>query len=166
MKTVHIYRDKAGFTLIEILIATFILTVGILGVTGMFITAIKANQLGRSVTAANRLAQNLMEQVKTQTFGNAVADMCTNTGIMNCSTTISGTTQTCGAPAPGNTLTRSRTGDFQQATTGLNKITYHVKLQDVQDSPDCGLCTTTVKVAWGDTYGNHTTTVVTYIQKP
>lgn len=166
MTTSHIYRNEAGFTLIEILIATFILTVGILGVTGMFITSIKANQLGRSVTAANRLAQNLMEQVKTQTFSNAVADMCTNTGIVNCSSTNSATTQTCGAPAPGNTLTRSRTGTFQQAVTGLNTITYNVLLQDVQDSPDCGLCTTTVTVTWNDTYGPHTTTVVTYIQKP
>lgn len=144
------YKNAAGFTLVEVLVALFILSVGILGVSNMFIIAIKANALGRNLTVANRLAQNLMEQVKTQTFGEVLNDLCSNTGISNCS--VSGTAATA-------------TFKEAEATGGLNALTYTVTLTQVVNSPITGLNTVTVTVAWRDAYGNHTTKVITYMEK-
>lgn len=144
------YKDAAGFTLVEVLVALFILSVGILGVSNMFITAIKANALGRNLTVANRLAQNLMEQVKTQTFGEVLNDLDNNTGISN--KIVSGTAATA-------------TFKEAEATGGLNAVTYTVTLTQVADSPITGLNTVTVTVTWRDAYGNHTTKVITYMEK-
>lgn len=152
-------NKNSGFTLIEVLIAMFILTVGILAVVSMFTTSMKASQLGRNVTVGSRLAQNLMEQVKTQTFSNVVAGMCTGTGITVCSTTAVTTTF-----AADDTITR--TGKFQEASGGINLASYNVTLQQVENRPIAGLNTVTVTVTWSDAYGAHTTKLITYIEKP
>lgn len=160
MKTSYIYRDDSGFTLVEILIATFILTVGILGVTGMFITAIKANQLGRSNTVGTRLAQNLMEQAKTQT-STVFGTFTSGTGISSAINTV-----TVGT-AP-NIISRTRGGIFRQSLSGnLNMINYSAILQQnvnfKNNSAFTGLDTWTVRVKWIDTYGRHETKLITYI---
>lgn len=165
--------QDAGFTLVEVMIAMFILTAGILAVVGMFTASMKANQFGRDMTVANRLAQNLMEQVKTQAFSNVLVDMCTNTDISNCTafvptspTSIAG----CSGTAP---LTRGMSGSFKQAaggvspvlTRGISSVTYSVRLQEVQDNPICGLSHITVTVTWSDAFGSHTTEFITYMEK-
>lgn len=157
--------DDAGFTLVEVMIAMFILTAGILAVVGMFTASIKANQFGRDITVANRLAQNLMEQVKTQAFSNVLADMCTNTDISNCTnyvptspTSIAG----CSGTAP---LTRGMSGSFTQPSGGISSVTYSVRLQEVQDNPICGLSHIRVTVTWSDAFGSHTTEFITYMEK-
>lgn len=153
------FNKKSGFTLIEILIAMFILSVGIMGVTGMFTTSMKAGVLGRNATVGNRLAQNLMEQVKTQTFSSALADMCTSTGILNCITTPDTTTYVAGDTDTG-------AGTFTEASGGINVASYSVTLQQVENTPITGLNTVTVTVAWSDAFGAHTTRLITYIEKP
>lgn len=154
----YIKRDT-GFTLVEVLIALFILSVGIMAVTGMFITTIKANQFARTTTAGNRVAQNLVEQVKTTTFDNVLIKMCTGTGITNCSATAVTTTFTAND-------TRTRTGTFQQVSSGnLNVTSYTVSLQEISDRPIAGLTTVTVTVTWSDAYGPHETKLITYMEK-
>lgn len=146
--------DNKGFTLVEIMIAMFILTVGIMGVTGMFITTIKANKFARNTTVANRLAQNLMEQIKTQVVSSAINTMCSTPGWVSCSTN----------PGPPPTVT----GTFRQTTptvgtTALNTIIYNVTLVHTVNSPIAGLDTISIRIGWNDSYGSHTTKVVTYI---
>lgn len=167
-------NKNSGFTLIEVLIAMFILSVGILAVVSMFTTSMKASQLGRNVTVANRLAQNLMEQVKTQTFDQVIIDLCidsdsdgnSDTGISNCQpfTPTSPVSVACGVGVI--SLSRGRTGDFIQSSGGINTVKYNVRLEEVQDFPICGLSNITVTVTWSDAYGAHTTKLITYIEKP
>ena len=65
---------QSGFTLIEIMIAIFILTVGLLGVAGMAATVINGNAFGKEITTAATLAQDKMEELKNTDYGSIVSD--------------------------------------------------------------------------------------------
>lgn len=150
MTSTNINKD-AGFTLVEIMVALFILSVGIMGVTGMFITTIKANAFARNTTVANRLAQNLIEMVKTGSVSTGINTMCsTGTGITNCVPT-----------------TDKNVGVFRQTTSlgNLNLVTYNITMEQARNSPIATLDTVTVTVSWSDSYGPHTTRVITYIEQ-
>ncbi len=56
--------DKTGFTLLEVLIAISIFTVGILAVATLQVNAIRKNGLGNEVTQATSLAQMQIEALK------------------------------------------------------------------------------------------------------
>jgi len=56
--------NYGGFTLIEIMIAIFILMVGLLGVAGVATTVINGNAFSNRVTTATTLAQDKMEELK------------------------------------------------------------------------------------------------------
>lgn len=54
-------NDEKGFTLVELLIALAILAVGLLGLAGMQINAIRANAFANKLSAAVAVAQGVME---------------------------------------------------------------------------------------------------------
>lgn len=56
--------DKRGFTLVELLIAMIILTVGLLAVVGLFVAVIHGNASSKWVTAATALAEQEVERLK------------------------------------------------------------------------------------------------------
>ena len=56
-------RDN-GFTLVEILIAILILTVGLLGMASLTVAIIKGNKLSADLTKATVLAQDKMEEIR------------------------------------------------------------------------------------------------------
>ncbi|MDZ4133171.1 MAG: type IV pilus modification protein PilV [Dethiobacteria bacterium] len=60
--------DNKGFTLIELLIAMLILSVGLLAVAGLQVTAIQGNASAKWVTAATTLAEEKMEELKSSGF--------------------------------------------------------------------------------------------------
>jgi type IV pilus assembly protein PilV len=62
-KTPHCFKSKGGFTLIEVLIALAIFSIGILAVGGMQISAIRANALARSLTEVTTMAADRMEKL-------------------------------------------------------------------------------------------------------
>ena len=77
-----------GFTLVEIMIALFILSVGLLAVATMQISAIRGNTMGNDVTHATLLAQDMLEQLKNSTNISTVADGNDVDGIYNRSWTL------------------------------------------------------------------------------
>ncbi len=56
--------NEGGFTLLELMIATVILAIGLLGVAGMQIVAINGNYFGKELTIANTLIAREIEGMK------------------------------------------------------------------------------------------------------
>ncbi|MCL0033860.1 prepilin-type N-terminal cleavage/methylation domain-containing protein [Thermodesulfovibrionales bacterium] len=57
------HSDNRGFTLIEMFIAIFVLTVGLLAVAGLLVTTIQANASARWTTAATTFAAEKVEEL-------------------------------------------------------------------------------------------------------
>jgi Tfp pilus assembly protein PilV len=58
-------NGEAGFSIMEVMISTFILMIGLLGVLGLFGLAIKANQTSQQDMIARQLASEAMESIFT-----------------------------------------------------------------------------------------------------
>ena len=67
----RVLRDTNGFTLIEILIATVIITIASLGVATLTVGIIRGNSFSKRLTIATTLAQDRLEQVKRLGYANA-----------------------------------------------------------------------------------------------
>jgi type IV pilus assembly protein PilV len=59
-----ILRNTNGFTLIEILIATVIITIASLGIATLTVGVIRGNSFSKRLTTATTLAQDRLEQAK------------------------------------------------------------------------------------------------------
>jgi type IV pilus assembly protein PilV len=57
-------KDTRGFTLLEVMITLVILAIGLLGLAGLQIMAIKGNSFGQQMTVASTLAQNQLEALR------------------------------------------------------------------------------------------------------
>lgn len=62
------WKDRRGFTLIEVMIAIFILVVALSGLIGVTVMAIKGNDFSKKMTTATTLAKDLMEQKKNLSY--------------------------------------------------------------------------------------------------
>jgi len=70
----HILTNTKGFTLIEVLMAMTIFSVGILAVASLQISAVHNNGLGNLITQATMLAQEKMESLKSTDDITALTD--------------------------------------------------------------------------------------------
>jgi prepilin-type N-terminal cleavage/methylation domain-containing protein len=61
-------RDEHGFTIIEVMAATFIISVAFLGLASVHVTASKAHSLGLNQTTAAMVATQAIENVRRATF--------------------------------------------------------------------------------------------------
>ena len=61
-------KGEKGFTLIEVLVAIVILSVGLLGMASLTVAIIKGNQLSNDLTTATTLAQDKMEQNRNTSY--------------------------------------------------------------------------------------------------
>ena len=64
VRTMCLTRTQDGFTLIDVLVGTVILTVVSLGLMSLSVSLIRGNAFSRRLTAATTLAQDQLEQVK------------------------------------------------------------------------------------------------------
>jgi type IV pilus assembly protein PilV len=67
----QVLRDANGFTLIEILIATVIITIASLGIATLTVGIMHGNSFSQRLTTATTLAQERLEQVKRISYPNA-----------------------------------------------------------------------------------------------
>jgi type IV pilus assembly protein PilV len=58
-------NSRQGFSLLEVLIAIVVLSIGLLSLSSMQVYAIKGNGLARMSTQATYLAQHMLERIKT-----------------------------------------------------------------------------------------------------
>lgn len=66
--TEMILQNQKGFTLIEVMIAIFILSVGLLAVASMQVSAIRGNHFSDNVTVALALAEEGMEDLLNKSY--------------------------------------------------------------------------------------------------
>jgi type IV pilus assembly protein PilV len=59
-------RNETGFSLLEVLVAISIFSIGLLAVATMQVTAIQGNRLSHEVTQATRLAEMQIETLKAE----------------------------------------------------------------------------------------------------
>ena len=59
-----VLTDQKGFTLLELLIALVILAIGLLGLAGLHIAAIRGNVSGFKLSTASAIAQERIEELK------------------------------------------------------------------------------------------------------
>lgn len=62
--------NKRGFTLIEVMIAIFLLAVALLGLVSVTTTVIKGNSFSETMTMATTLAKDKMEELKNTAYDN------------------------------------------------------------------------------------------------
>jgi len=74
MKYYSINKHNKGFTLIEVMIAIVILTIGLLALVSVTVMVIKGNSLNRGITTATTLANEQLETLKNTPFSSIVPD--------------------------------------------------------------------------------------------
>ncbi len=67
-------KGSQGFTLLEVLIAIVILSVGLLGMGALVVGIINANRLSKDMTTATTLAQDKMEDIQRVGYANTAAE--------------------------------------------------------------------------------------------
>ena len=84
-------RISKGFTLIEVMLATVILVVGLVGLLGTFIMCFNANETAKNVTVAGNAAQRQIETIRNYSFTN-ISNTGTDTppGFKNTTFTVAG----------------------------------------------------------------------------
>ena len=58
------FRHDQGFTIVEVLIALSVLTIGLLGVAGLTMMIIYGNSFSRTLTTATALAHDQLEELR------------------------------------------------------------------------------------------------------
>lgn len=94
--------SNRGFTLLEVLIALLIFSLGLLGVAGLMVVSVKTNHSAYLRTQASFLAQSMAERMRTN-MGSALA----YNGTYDSSTAGAGTC-TGGVCSPAGLVTRDR----------------------------------------------------------
>jgi type IV pilus assembly protein PilV len=94
-----ILGQKSGFTLMEVLVAMLLLTIGLLGVANLTIGVIKGNSYSKNVTTATVVAQQQIEQAQRIGYTNANSVAGTATVAMGGTSFTRTTTVTNSSPA-------------------------------------------------------------------
>src|SRR5918993_2085154 len=100
--------SEAGFSLVEVLVATLVMVTGVLSMAGMFVLATQSNNSARSSSYSTILAEQKLEQLRSLAWGFdiqnlPVTDTSTDTTVMP-ESPIGGTGL---APSPADALHRN-----------------------------------------------------------
>lgn len=82
------HSKQSGFSLIEVLVAALILSIGILGLVGLQVVGLKGTQQSHMKHQAMTVIQNLTERMKSNKAGVFANDYLTAANPVNCNTTV------------------------------------------------------------------------------
>ena len=83
MKVQHSIGPNAGFTLVESMLTLAIISVSLLALAGLQITALRGNALSRRMTTAVSIAEQRLEQLKNMSYTNIQAEAATQVTVSN-----------------------------------------------------------------------------------
>ena len=73
MKSIYEPIGNRGFTLIEVMIAVFLLAVALMGLASVTTTVIRGNSFSQTLTTATTLAKDQMEDLKSTDYGDLLS---------------------------------------------------------------------------------------------
>lgn len=74
-------QSKKGFTLLEVLFALAIFSIGLLAIIGMTTMTIKSNYMSKNLTTAVHLAQNKLDALKARSYDDIAGSIATEFGL-------------------------------------------------------------------------------------
>jgi type IV pilus assembly protein PilV len=156
-----IFNSRAGFTLIEVLIALTILSVGLLGVALMQVTSISGTTFSREMNVATGLAQDMLEKLRTLTYTDTTTDPALTAGATHpvaadVSRDLDGDTQ---PPFLAVALGNANVIDERGLTLGPTLYTRTWSITD--NTPASDMKTIAVTVSWTERGAVSTTRSVT-----
>ena len=83
MKVQQSICSNAGFTLVESMLTLAIMSMGLLALAGLQITALRGNALARRMTTAVSIAEQRLEQLKNTSYTNIQAEAATQVTASN-----------------------------------------------------------------------------------
>ncbi|MFA4910266.1 MAG: prepilin-type N-terminal cleavage/methylation domain-containing protein [Desulfobacteria bacterium] len=152
--TKKLFPNEKGFTLLEILIAITILSVGLLALAEMTVYVIRSNAAGNKITKATVLAEDKLEQLRKLDYSDT---KLSNGGDNNdVSTNIHSNTALFTSPDHTDTCDSSCSVTISQTPQRVWNV--------ADDTPASGMKTVTVIVGWKDSI-NHFVALSTIIGK-
>jgi type IV pilus assembly protein PilV len=120
MRTLSLRARQRGFTLLEVLVAVFVLSIGLLGIGGLQLTTKRTNYEAVQRTNATLLAQELLERIRTNSKQLTVYTAA-GAGRTIALTSADGITATdcTGASCAANELAMYDLYEFSQAMRGV-----------------------------------------------
>ena len=120
-------KNEKGFTLLEVLIAILILSVGLLGMASLTVAIIHGNKFSNDMTTATTLAQDKMEDIRRLGYSGMPATTTTDTENYNSITDYAAykrvTVTTVDSPAVGmKTITVTAYWDSDDHSVELKTI--------------------------------------------
>ena len=83
MKVQQSIRPNAGFTLVESMLTLALVSMSLLALAGLQITALRGNALARRITTAVSIAEQRIEQLKNASYANIQAEAATQVTASN-----------------------------------------------------------------------------------
>ena len=154
--TKRLFPSQKGFTLLEILIAITILSVGLLALAEMTVYVIRSNAVGNKITKATVLAQDKLEQLRKLGYSHT---QLSNGGDNNdFSTDIHSTPALFTSP---DHIDDGSGGSITGGSVTISQTPQRV-WNVADDTPASGMKTVTVIVGWNDSI-NHFVALSTII---
>ena len=153
-------RSAAGFSLVEILVAVLVLAIGLLGLAGLQVASLKANESSRMRTDVTIAAYDLADRLRADT-ASFFQDGQDSSGLLTlghgaCCGDASGETEEEGGG--GCTYADSAWGRWTAHFCGLNfpsPGSGNFAEVNCQDANSCGAGNCAISIFWDDQRGEH-----------
>ena len=116
-------RANAGFTLVEVLVASAIAAVGFLGLAATYVTSLRATVVGRNVGIATNLATESLETMRRRPFDEIATSSPTTVVRDHVSFTSVTTVAAIGATSKKVTMGVTWTDQFGPHSPGVQLVT-------------------------------------------
>ncbi len=115
--------SEAGFTLVEVLVATAIAAIGFLGLAATYVTSLRATVVGRNVSIATNLAAETIETMRRRPFAEIATSSPTSTVRGYVTFTSEAIVAAVGATSKKVTMTVSWSDQFGTHSPGVQLVT-------------------------------------------